>query len=399
MNRLKKIIILGASELQLPAIKQAKKMGLYVISVDFNEKAVGFNFCDKKYVISTLDKEAVLKIAKEEEISGIMTLASDLPMRTVAYVSEKLGLPGISRKTAEIVTNKYLMRKVFSDNKIQTIQYKLITNFEELQDFKENTSANLVLKPISSSGSRGVSFIDRNASNEILLNTFERCQQFSNTREMIVEEFFSGYEVSVESITISGKTEIIQVTDKYTTGKPYFVEIGHSQPANIDEETEKKIVNLVKKAVQAVGLLNGPAHTEIIIDNDILNIVEIGARLGGDYITTDLVPLSTGINMVEKVIQLSIGDKVEFQSKMKNGSAIRFFQLNSGTIRKVSGKNKIDKLSDITRFNFELQAGDVVEAISNSTTRYGFVIAKGKSSKDAVKKCNEAIKLLDIKFE
>lgn len=400
VNKLKKIIILGASELQVPAIKKAKEMGLYVISVDFDEKAVGFQYCDKKYIISTLDKEAVLKIARDEQISGIMTLASDLPMRTVAYVSNKLDLPGISEETSEIVTNKYKMRNIFAENNIQTIQYKLITNFSEFKEFKKKVNRDMVLKPISSSGSRGISYVNKDDTEEELLNSFKYSLQYSKTDELIAEEFFEGNEISVESITSCGHTKIIQITDKITTNKPYFVEIGHSQPANIKLETKKEIEKLVEKTIKAVGMENGPAHTEIIIGSTgELNVVEIGARLGGDYITTDLVPLSTGVNMVEQVIKLSIGDPVDIKASKNSGSAIKFFRFDSGVVKKISGINTINKLVDIKAFDLKLNVGDVVNEIKNSTSRYGCVISKGKNADEALKNCDQAINLLKIEFD
>lgn len=399
MNRLKKIIILGASELQLPAIKQAKKMGLYVISVDFNEKAMGFKFCDKKYVISTLDKEAVLKIAKKEQISGIMTLASDLPMRTVAFVSEKLKLPGISIETSEIVTNKYKMRECLKKDKIQSINFKKIKTISDVSEFFESTSKEAILKPFSSSGSRGVSFISKDDSITEIQKKFMYSLSHSSDQELIMEEFLSGSEVSVESVTIKGKTNVIQITDKITTGAPYFVETGHSQPANLSEEEKNSIEELVKAGVKSVGLENGVSHTEIIYNDNSFNIVEIGARLGGDFISTDLVPISTGVNLVEIAIKLALGEKINTKCKFNKGSAIRFFQYEEGLVKKISNTKDISDIKGVLKFQLKLDVGDKIPLIQNSTNRYGYIIAEGKNSEIAKKICNEAISMVEIQIQ
>lgn len=395
---MKKIIILGASELQLPAIKQAKKMGLYVISVDFNEKAVGFNFCDKKYVISTLDKEAVLKIAKEEQISGIMTLASDLPMRTVAYVSEKLGLPGISRKTAEIVTDKYKMRECFFKKNIQSISYKKVIEFDEFKEFVKANKNHSIVKPISSSGSRGISWVGREDSLEILRNKFDYAKTFSKTGEVIVEEFLTGSEISVETVTINGETTIVQITDKITTEKPFFVELGHVQPAAISHEQRIKIYDLVNKTINAVGIIDGVSHIEIMIGSSEINVIEIGARLGGDFITTDLVPLSTGVNLVETLIRTSIGLDVNIKKKFNKGSAVSFFNFKQGIVRKIKGVEDMKNQKGIIKADLTLKVGDEIPNLKNSISRYGYVISEGNNSFDAMQRCKNAIDMVTVEL-
>lgn len=131
---------------------------------------------------------------------------------------------------------------------------------------------------------------------------------FSRNGDLVVEEYMIGPEVSVETLTVNGECNVIQITDKITTGAPHFVEMGHTQPSQLPENTKQKVAQLAKLANRAIGIINGPSHTEIIVTNEGPKIVELGARLGGDCITMHLVPLSTGVDMVECCIKIALGE-------------------------------------------------------------------------------------------
>ena len=391
----KKIMILGASELQLPAILKAKELGLEVISIDYNPDAIGFSYSDKYYVVSTLDKEEVLEIAIEEKIDGIMTLASDLPMRTVSYVAKKLSLFGPKQETVQLVTNKFLMRDCFKKNGLQSIEFKKTNNIDDVMSFLQDKKE-IVLKPTSSSGSRGISHIRCDDDRSIIENSFQYTMENSANQEIIIEEFLKGKEVSVESMTINGKTEIIQITDKLTTGSPHFVEIGHSQPAQLSETMYSDICTLVKNTINAVNLDNGPAHTEIMISDEGLNIVEIGARLGGDFITSHLVKYSTGIDMVELLIKATIGEKISIPNKEDKGSAIRFLTFPTGKVKKMTNHNADSTDSNIVKYELNIQVGDTVPELLSSNSRYGYVIAQGNTVQKAITSCEQFIELISI---
>lgn len=388
----KKIMILGASELQLPAILKAKELGLEVISIDYNPDAIGFSYSDKYYVVSTLDKEEVLEIAKRERIDGIITLASDLPMKTVAFVADKLNLVSISMSAAENTTNKFNMRNCFLKHNIQSMKYFKVSNLKELQNLELNKFEidRWILKPVSNSGSRGISLITKESNPEIIKQSFEYTQSFSKNKEVIVEEYIKGREVSVESISVDGQTNIIQITDKITSGEPNFVELGHSQPSDLDKKTVNHIHKIVKNAINSLGVLNGPTHTEVKIDGNEIKIIEIGARLGGDFITTDLVPLSTNIDMVKNLILQSLKEKIDLENKIEKGSAIKFFVLPKGKkIKSIRDYSDLMNRDGVERLEFQLVEGDEVPKIENSTQRYGYLLCSGNSSKQAKCLCEE----------
>lgn len=333
-------MILGASILQLPAIEKAKEMGIDVISVDMNPEAVGFKVDGiKKEVISTIDIPAVLDVAQRHKIDGIMTLASDMPMRTVAVVAEKMNLIGIDYDTAIKATNKADMRMALKEHGVPIpIFYRVNTKeefYSAVQKIKD-AGYRCIIKPADNSGSRGIDLLE-NFEKDTLDKAYEYSKQSSRSGDLMVEEFMEGAEVSVETLSVDGKCNVIQITDKLTTSAPYFVEIGHSQPSQLPENTKEQICQVAIAANKAIGIENGPSHTEIIVTRDGPKIVELGARLGGDNITTHLTPLSTGVDMVKACIKIALGEKPDIERKWNKGAAIRYFDQHAGIVDKIEG--------------------------------------------------------------
>lgn len=398
----KKIMILGASILQLPAIQKALEMNLEVIAVDMNPEAVGFKVEGvKKEIISTIDIPAVVQTAKKHNINGIMTLASDMPMRTVAVVAKKMGLVGIDEDTAIKATNKAEMRNALKQNNVPIPLYYKVENEDEFVKAVnkiKDAGFKCIVKPADNSGSRGIDLLS-NFENETLKKAYEYSKKYSRSGSVMVEEYMEGHEVSVETLSVNGKCYVIQITDKITTGAPYFVEMGHSQPSQLDEETKKRISQVAIDANKAIGIKNGPSHTEIKVTKDGPKIVEIGARLGGDNITSHLVPLSTGIDMVGQCIKIAMGEQPQICNKLNKASAVKYFETRYGTIKSISGIKEAEKVDGIKQIEIVHNIGAKIDDIKSSNDRVGFVIAQADNTADAIKLCDECIEKIEIEIE
>ena len=397
---MKKIMILGASILQLPAIKKAKSMGLKVIAVDMNPKAVGFREDGIiKEVISTIDTPAIIEAAKRNRVDGVMTIASDMPMRSVAAVADELGLVGISKETAIKATDKGEMRMALRKSGVPIPAFYRVRSKEEYRSavnkIKE-AGYKCIVKPADNSGSRGIDLLS-DFEQETIDNAYEYSKQSSRSGDLMVEEYMEGDEVSVESLSIDGICHVIQITDKLTTGAPYFVEMGHSQPSVLSEDTKEKIRQITIAANKAIGIENGPAHTEIKITKDGPKIIELGARLGGDNITTHLTPLSTGVDMVECCINIAMGMAVNLNTRMNRGSAIRYFPLEKGKIKNIEGVEQAQKIPGVVQVSIVHGVGESVNGIKNSGDRVGFVITEGDDAKAAVDAAMQGVAA--VKFE
>ena len=400
---MKKIMILGASILQLPAIEQAKKMGIEVIAVDMNPNAIGFDVEGvTKEVISTIDIEKVLLAAKSHKINGIMTLASDMPMRTVAVVAKEMGLVGISEETALKATNKAIMREALKEKDVPIPEFFRISDRDEYLkavDYFKNKQTKCIVKPADNSGSRGVDLIIDFTNNENINRVFEYSKQYSRSGEIVVEEYMEGPEVSVETLSLNGVCHVIQITDKLTTGTPYFVEMGHNEPSMLKQGIQENIAKIACDAVKAIGIQNGPSHTEIKVTKDGPKIVELGARLGGDNITTHLVPLSTGVNLVECCIRIALGEAPDFNSKIKKASAIRYLKTGFGVISAISGIDEAMKIKGVCQISLVHHEGERVNEIKSSVDRVGFVISQAETPAQAIEICEQAIKKIEVKVE
>lgn len=393
---MKNLMIIGASDFQVPAIKKAKELGLKVAVVDFNPEAVGVKLADKYYNISTIDKEGILKAAKDFNAEGVMTLCTDMPMRALAYVCEKLNLEGPSQRTALISTDKYLMIEEFKKCEVAHPMYLKIDKNSNLKDLEKIIKYPVITKPTDNSGSRGVSL----AYNiEDLINSIKYSSINGRSGEVIVEEYMVGPEVSVEILVVEGNPHVLQITDKLTTGAPHFVEIGHSQPSKLSNEDKIKISELAKKAAVAMQIKNGPAHAEIILTKEGPKMVEIGARMGGGCITTHLVPLSTGIDMTEGTIKISLKEKPNLDKKIEKSSAIRFIIPPIGKIVSITGKEEAKNIEGIQVVEIQCKEGDLLKELENGTSRIGYVISQADTVEEAVNICEKALKKIKIKTE
>ena len=393
---MKKLMIVGASVLQLPGILKAKEMGLEVAVVDYNPQAVGIAYADKYYNASTMDEDAVLAAAMDYKPDGIMTLATDMPMRGVAKAASALGLHGISYDTAVKATDKFDMIKAFKGHDVPSPWYYTVDSVEALIALERRLSYPCVMKPTDNAGSHGVVLV---RSFEELLDSFEYSHSCSRHGNVIIEEYISGPEISVEVMVVDGEVNVLQITDKLTTGVPFFVEMGHSQPTRFPADVQKSIRQVAAAACRAVGIDNGPAHVEMKVPARGPQMIELGARMGGDNITTHLVPLSTGIDMVKATIDVALGNKPDITPTLECGSAIRYFIAPYGTIKSISGVEKAQAIPGVKQITFTKTVGDSSTPIQSSNDRIGFVIAQAATAAVAVKICKKAIAAVKIEVE
>lgn len=393
---MKKLLIIGASILQLPAIKKAKELGHYVAVADFNPNAVGIPFADKFYNASTIDIDAICEVAKDFQPDGIMTLATDMPMRSIAAATSLLALPGISMDTAIKSTDKGEMIKAFKEHGVESPWFYIIEKAEQLQEVMPRIEYPCILKPTDNAGSRGVMLVK---SVDELIAAYQYSVSQSRGGFVILEEYMTGPEVSVEVMVVDGEPHVLQVTDKLTTGAPYFVEMGHNQPSMLPAEDVEKIKDLACRAVKSVGINCGPSHVEIKLTPTGPKMVELGARMGGDCITTHLVPLSTGVDMIKATIDSALGQIPNIVPTLQKGSAIRFFNAPNGIITAIEGIDEAKDFAGVQEISFTKNVGDEVTEIHSSVDRCGFVVAQCDSAFDAIEVCEKVEGVIEIKVE
>lgn len=323
----KKLAIIGASYLQEPLIQKAKSMGIETHVFAWKTNDVGEKSADYFYPISIIEKEQILEKCKEIEIDGICSIASDLASITVNYVANEMCLIGNSIESSLFSTNKVLMRDAFIKNNDPSPKYQhvdLNTNLDNL-DF----SYPIIVKPTDRSGSRSIYKLD---SSDKLKDSIVDAINSSFEKKAIIEEYAEGKEYSVEYISYKGKHYFIALTEKFTTGAPHFIETGHKQPAIVCEDILEKIKRVVNHALTSLKIEYGASHSEVKVDNNgIVKIIEIGGRMGGDMIGSDLVYLSTGYDFVKAVIDISLGNEPEYPTGKSIACATIKYELDNNT--------------------------------------------------------------------
>ena len=250
----------------------------------------------------------------------------------------------------------------------------------------------VIIKPRDNSGSRGVKLCRNHEELELAIS---EALPFSNHDTVLVEEYIEGNEYSIESLHHDGKTEIIQFTEKKTTEFPYNVELGHIQPANISPKDKQKICEILSNIGQVLCFENCPSHTELKINKRGIFVIETSPRLGGDFITSTLVPLSTGVNIEDELLHIALGDNINPKPRHIQYSGVRFFAFKEGSlIKHVPDESFIKKWPHVVDFAFNLKEGDKINRITSSLNRYGhitLVAGNNESIEDAFNKYEKII--------
>lgn len=371
---MKKIAIIGASYLQEPLISKAKEMGIETHVFAWATNDIGEKIADYFYPISIVDKYDILEKCVEIGIDGICSIASDLATITVNYIAEKMNLVGNGMNSALMATNKHLMRETFYENKDPSPLSIMVENKDE---FDSSLKYPVIVKPIDRSGSRGIyKLYDESELEEAI----EKSKAQGFIKKVLIEEFVEGDEYSVECISFEGRHKFLALTKKYTTGAPHFIERGHLVPAEIEFELIEKIKEVIFHALDSLKVKYGASHSEIKIDDEgNIQIIEIGARMGGDFIGSTLVELSTGIDFTKAVIDVALGKPPHLEKSCNNVAGVRFVfsdeDINVYKIIKERNPEIIIK-SDVP--------DKITGEVTDSSTRLGYYIMKAEKLEEII---------------
>lgn len=314
-----KIAVLGANYQYLTFYKQAKALGYEIISFGReSDDHICSTLADKFYNISFTEKERILEICKQEGVDGVTSFLIESALPSVYFISRGLGIPCNSPECEALTKNKYTMREQLKKDNISIPAYKAIHSIEDIHDIPFP----IIVKPADSGGSRGITLVH---NQEELNRAIERALEWSAENTVMLEQFIEGREFSVETISYWGKHYVVQITDKVTTEAPYFVELSHHQPADLNPTQWNNIETLTLNMLNSLKVEFGAAHTEIKINqNGVPYIIEMGARMGGDFIQSDLVKLSTGYDLVRGVLEVATGRFTEPKYPLKKKSGVYF---------------------------------------------------------------------------
>ncbi len=388
MSKQKKILIIGAGIGQVHLCELAKKRGLYVIVVTIPGDYPCVHLADKVYYIDIYDRENIVKVAQEEQIDAVISDQNDLMMPTVAYVAEQLHLPG----NTLIQTKSYCNKNVYRDNcdkiGIPVPKHFAISATNTLE-FLEDVTYPLIVKPEDSQSSMGISVVHNKAE---YTQAIELALRNSKNSTAIVEEFFEGTEVVVEGFIYKGQYYNLGFADrKYFELKDKFIPSQTIFPSVVSEEIQQTLLKFEQQYAQLVSPAFGIVHSEYLINKSgEIRAVESAIRGGGVYISSHLIPLFTGINISEILLDCALGAFEEkrlsvFEQIAERAAAYVCFYLHEGMVSAVSGLTEIKQLDFVHKCDVNVRVGDSTKAMTFKGNRYGPIIVSGNGRMDVEK--------------
>jgi len=363
----KKLAIISAKDQQEPLVLKAKEMGIETHCFAWDKKEED-TYCkdiaDYFHPISILDKEKILEKCKELRIDGVTTILNDYAIPTIAYVAQNMGLIGNHYNDMLIALNKYKARQAYQNNRVNSPRFALVKGEQmpDLSGFKYP----LIVKPTDRNSSLGVKKIEKK---EDLANAIKRAQEISYSNEAIIEEYVSGVEVCVLSISWEGKHYHLEIQDKITTGSPFYVEVGHRHPAELSAEMQQKVKDETSKALTALNFRYGATDNELMItETGEVFIIEVNPRMGGDF-THELVQLSTGYDFLKGTIDVALNQFEEPKFPIRKYAGIYYLSKDTEWVKQVI-KNKDSDPDIVATEIIYKEMGDT----QSSFDRYGHFI-------------------------
>lgn len=394
----KKIMLLGGNAFQMSATIRAKELGYYVISCDYLPDNPAHKYADEYHNVSTLDKEKVLDLAKKLNIDGIMSYASDVSATTVAYVAEELGLPGNPLKSIEILTNKDLFRDFMTKYDFNTPACKAFIDYEEAAEYIKTVKLPVMVKPIDSSGSKGLTKLTN-------LNDFEKAfcfaQSFSQSKKVLIEEFIErkGKQLEIEGFIVDGKIKFACPMDQHCDPAcTLYSPIGSSVPSTQSPVIADKAIQAAQRVFNLLGMRFGSFNYEYIVDaNDNVYIMEIGPRNGGNFIP-DMIKAAKGIDLAEYAIKSALGEPCDDLCDCPATQCVSSYLVHSlkdGVFKELYIDEKIKP--NIVKECIYVKPGDEVEKFKDARMGLGCFVIKFDSVEEKsymMDHMNEYIKVI-----
>ena len=367
----KKLVILGTSEHINPVIERAKSLGFETHVFSWNAGEIGENTADFFYPISVANHEQICEHCRRIGPLGVVSLSSDLAAITASYIAEQLCLAGNGYQQTLQITNKLRCRRILAKTGIPQPNFVGIGDEISVADCKK-IEFPVIVKPTDRSGSRGVKKILNRSE---LLRGLSTARDISFERRAIAEDYVIGRHFSCECISYHGEHRILAYTKRENIeGLSYFLEHIHSQPANLTDEQRHRVDYVVQCALNALAINNGASSVEFVIDLDNqLKVIEVTPSMYGDFIGTDLVPVSTGFDYLKMVLDIACGSAPDFKKSANTASVCSQIIVCKNDVRKLNTLLKTESQS-LVRHKVMVDETDVPEEITGE--RYGFFTYK-----------------------
>ena len=392
---MKKLLVIGGGRWQIPLVKKIKSMGHYVICTNLYENSPAFKYSDESYVIDILDIEKNLKLAKDKKVDAVLSDQTDLAVKTVAIISEKLGLKTIGIKTAELFTNKSLMRKELKFPNLKHPKNLIIKKEKDLKNIKKNyINFPFIVKPVSSQSSRGVSIVN---NEEELLEKYNYAKSYQTDSLVLIEELIGGIEITVEGI----KTDLLHQTlgisvKNHFKNLPCIAEsLLYFKYHNFDVEELKKINDAIYS-----NLSFGITHSEYKYFNGKFYLIEAAARGGGNNISSHIIPELSGTDVNFEFINMVLEKNKNLKLNIKKIKSVGlvFFNFKPGMVKNIEGEEFLENSNFILDYGFEFKSNSEILPVIDDRSRSGYFIISTDNDKELMKLIMEVKSKIKVKY-
>lgn len=402
---MKTLLILGAGKEQIAAIKAAKAKSIHTVVLDHNPQAEGRALADEFYAVSTRDRDAILAFvgSYSGRIDGVMTIASDIP-HMVSAAAERLDVPHIPLSVAELCVHKLRMKQVLRQAGVNVPEFARITSEAELLSFIARVGFPVVIKPVDNSGARGVL---RLTAGMDIGAAFAYARRFAYSGDVIAEKFIFGLQLSTEGLFHEGVFHCTGFADRnyarLDDRVAFMVEDGGDIPTILNASDKCKVEKEFEKAARVLGIDWGPAKGDMIFGEDGKPyVIEIAARLSGGNFCYDKVPWSTGVDIVDILVDMAVANPVaveRFVPSRNLATSQRYFFPQAGTIKQINGLEAAQAIPHIRKVDIWTAPGQTVAAAENHPSRVGYVIACAPTREEAVVAAQTAVSRVEFRME
>ncbi len=397
MSARARILVMPAGQFQVPAVLEAQRLGYEVLAIDRNPNAEAFAYADFTETIDPADVDRVARTAENHRVRAVFPVAHDLSVITGAIVAKRLGLNAVPVDVARRCRNKRLTRHRLREHRPSYCpEFCVLESSADLPGAVHRLGFPLIMKPTDSSGSKGVLVVDNDKN---LADGYAYARSFSEEGVVLAEELLASNQVSVESITYRGRTEILAIGDTLTTSLPFRATTGHTMPATLSQEAMEEVGFVVRETLALLGSEQGPSHLEFCLTEDGPKLLDVAARVSGGFIASHLVPIATGVNVLRAVLSVALGQTPDVRHTTHRGAAIRFFNPPAGVVQTVDGLEDARAIPGVLDVACQLAPGDTASPIENSAGRVGHVLAHGKDAAEAAERAERALRSVRITLQ
>lgn len=369
----KTIMILGGGYYQLPLIKKSVNLGYFTIVCGINGNYPGYKCADLWIDVDTFNKEAVLSVAKDYKIDGILLCGTDACMPTIGYVCDKMHLIGPSEESTIAASNKAEMKERFVANGVRTASYKKIFSIDDAKQFVQQYNYPVVLKVVDASGSKGIAIVhnEKELGEEYGLVKCETKLDY-----IIIEEFVRGEEFGAQAFVQNGELTFVMPHGDVTYHGVTDVPVGHYAPYERTNELKNDIVEQLTLCVKALGINNTAINADFILSNGKVYVLEIGARAGATCLP-ELVSCHYDFDYYEYLLRMCTGENMAFPKEPKYAAWVETIQTQQSGVVKSIGTPEMPEA--VQEFCLYPKVGDIVRPFRTAYDRIGTLVMKGKS--------------------